>query len=329
VKTLLSLRGRLLTGAALWTVGLVVLASTALTHVMVIHPGAPSRVHRALEGYLPIVIACAFMLGGFIQVRRGLSAVDAIRRNLKLLHTGGARRLEGAYPFEVQPLVDDLNALLDQRDRAVGRAIAKAGDLAHGLKTPLAVIAHEADRAAAAGAGDVAESVHQQVDRMRRQVDYHLAHARAASGRQAGYRCALRESVEGLRRALDRLHADRQLTIDVLVDPTLLVHGRREDIDEMLGNVLDNACRFARSRVVVAAAESDGAAVVTIDDDGPGLEPSLGAAVLQRGVRADQSGPGSGLGLAIVRDLVELYDGTIALGESPLGGLRVELRLPT
>jgi signal transduction histidine kinase len=328
VRSLLSLRARLLIGAALWTVGLVVLASAALTHVMVIHPGAPTRVHRVLEGYLPIVIACAFMFSGFLQVRRGLSAVDAIRRNLKVLHTGGARRLEGAYPSEVQPLVDDLNALLDQRDRAVQRALGKAGDLAHGLKTPLAVIAHEADRAAAAGAGEVAESVHQQVDRMRRQVDYHLAHARAASGKTAGLRCALRESVDGIVRALTRLHADRQLTIDVRVDPTLLVHGRREDIDEMLGNVLDNACRFARTRVAVEAASFDTVAVVTIDDDGPGIDPALGAAVLQRGVRADESGPGSGLGLAIVRDLVELYAGTIALNASPLGGLRVELRLP-
>ena len=327
MKSLLSLRARLLTGAALWTVGLVVLASAALTHVMVIHPGAPSRVHRALEGYLPFVVACAFMLVGFLQVRRGLSAVDAIRRNLKVLHTGGARRLEGAYPSEVQPLVDDLNALLDQRDRAVERAIAKAGDLAHGLKTSLAVIAHEADRAAAAGAGDVAASVHPQVDRMKRQVDYHLAHARAASGRAAGQRCVVRESVDGLVRALTRLHADRQLTIDVRVDPTLLVQGRREDIDEILGNVLDNACRFARSRVAVAAAAIGQSVVVTIDDDGPGLDPTLRAAVLQRGVRADESGPGSGLGLAIVRNLVELYGGTVALSASPPGGLRVELRL--
>ena len=329
MRSLRSLRARLLTGAALWTAGLVLLASAALTHVMVIHPGAPTRVHRALDGYLPIVIACAFMFGGFLQVRRGLLGVDAIRRNLKVLHTGGARRLGGAYPSEVQPLVDDLNALLDQRDRAVARAIARAGDLAHGLKTPLAVIAHEADRAAAAGARDVAESVHQQVDRMRRQVDYQLAHARTASGRVAGLRCALRESVDGLVRALTRLHADRRLTIDVLVDPALVVHGRREDIDEMLGNVLDNACRFAGSRVAVAAASADTAAVVTIDDDGPGLDPALGAAVLQRGVRADESGHGSGLGLAIVRDLVELYAGAIALSASPLGGLRVELRLPT
>ena len=329
MKSHLSLRARLLVGAALWTVGLLVLSSVALTRVMTVHPGAPSRVHGALAGYLPIVVACAFMLGGFLQVRRGLSAVDAIRRDLGALHTGGAHRLEGAYPSEVQPLVDDLNALLDQRDRAVARAIARAGDLAHGLKTPLAVIAHEADRAAAAGARDVAESVHQQVDRMRQQVDYQLAHARAASGRASGLRCALRESVDGLVRALTRLHADRRLTIDVQVDPALIVHGRREDIDEMLGNLLDNACRFARSRVAVAAASVDTAAVVTIDDDGPGLDPALRAAVLQRGVRADESGHGSGLGLAIVRDLVELYAGTIALGVSPLGGLRVELRLPT
>lgn len=122
---------------------------------------------------------------------------------------------------------------------------------------------------------------------------------------------------------------DRELTIDVPVDPTLLVHGRREDIDEMLGNVLDNACRFARSRVAVAAVSLDTVAVVTVDDDGPGLDPALRAAVLQRGVRADESGPGSGLGLAIVRTLVELCGGTIALSASPLGGLRVELCLPT
>ena len=220
MTSLLSLRARLLIGAVLWTVGLLVLSSVALTRVMTVHPRAPIRVHRALEGYLPVVVACACMVIGFLQVRHGLSAVDALRRNLGALHTGEARRLEGAYPSEVQPLVDDLNTLLEQRDRAVERAIAKAGDLAHGLKTPLAVIAHEADRAAAAGAGEVAESVHQQVDRMRRQVDYHLAHARAASGRAAGQRCAVRESVEGLVRALARLHADRQLTIDVMVDPT-------------------------------------------------------------------------------------------------------------
>lgn len=327
--SLLSLRTRLLIGAGFWTVGLLGLASVALTRVMTVHPGAPVRVHSALEGYLPIVVACACMAVGFLQVRRGLSAVDALRRNLGALHTGDSRRLEGAYPSEVQPLVDDLNTLLEQRDRAVERAIAKAGDLAHGLKTPLAVIAHEADRAAAAGARDVAASVHQQVDRMKRQVDYHLAHARAASGRAAGQRCAVRESVDGLVRALTRLHADRQLTIDVLVDPTLLVQGRREDIDEILGNVLDNACRFARSRVAVAAAAIGQAVVVTIDDDGPGLDPTLRAAVLQRGVRADESGPGSGLGLSIVRNLVELYGGTIALSASPPGGLRVELRLPT
>jgi signal transduction histidine kinase len=328
VKSLLSLRARLLVGAGFWTVGLVGLASVALTRVMTVHPRAPSQVHSAFEGYLPIVVSCVCMAVGFLQVRRGLSAVDALRRNLGALHTGEARRLEGAYPSEVQPLVDDLNALLEQRDRAVERAIAKAGDLAHGLKTPLAVIAHEADRAAAAGAGDVAASVHQQVDRMKRQVDYHLAHARAASGQRSGQRCALRESVDGLVRALTRLHADRQLTIDVLVDPTLLVQGRREDIDEMLGNILDNACRFTRSRVAVTAAAIGQAVVVTIDDDGPGLDPTLRAAVLQRGVRADESGAGSGLGLAIVRNLMELYGGSIALSASPAGGLRVQLRLP-
>lgn len=328
MTSLLSLRARLLIGAGFWTVGLIGLASVGLTRVMTVHPSAPTYVHSALEGYLPIVIACVCLVVGFLQVRRGLSAVDALRRNLGALHTGEARRLEGAYPSEVQPLVDDLNTLLEQRDRAVKRAIAKAGDLAHGLKTPLAVIAHEADRAAAAGARDVATSVRQQVERMRRQVDSHLAHARAASGKSTGQRCAVRESVDGLARALARLHADRHLTIDVMVDPSLLVQGRREDIDEMLGNILDNACRFARARVAVASAAIGHMALVTIDDDGPGLDPALHAAVLQRGVRADESGPGSGLGLSIVRDLAELYGGSIAITTSPAGGLRVELRLP-
>jgi signal transduction histidine kinase len=164
---------------------------------------------------------------------------------------------------------------------------------------------------------------------MRRQVDYHLAHARAAaSGATPGARCAIRESVEGLSRTLRRLHADRGLAIEITVATEHEVRAQREDLDEMLGNLLDNACTWARSRVGVTSSENGTGVTIAVDDDGPGLDPSLRDAVLQRGVRADEVAPGSGLGLAIVRDLAELYGGSIALGASPLGGLRATLRLP-
>src|SRR6185436_19324593 len=142
----------------------------------------------------------------------------------------------GAYPSEVQPLVDDLNALLEHRERAVARAVSKAGDLAHGLKTPLAVLAQEAERTEAAGHHDLAAAMSEQVERMRRQIEYHLAHARAAaSGATAGARSVIAESAAGLSRTLLRLHADRGLTIAVETPAGHAVRCQREDLDEMLG----------------------------------------------------------------------------------------------
>jgi signal transduction histidine kinase len=164
---------------------------------------------------------------------------------------------------------------------------------------------------------------------MRRQVDYHLAQARAAaSGATPGARCAVADSAEPLARTLHRLHAERGVAIQVNVAPDHVFRGQREDLDEMLGNLLDNACKWARSRVTIASAACDNSVVITVDDDGPGLDGSMREAVLHRGVRADEAAPGSGLGLAIVRDLAELYGGSIALDASPLGGLRARLQLP-
>jgi signal transduction histidine kinase len=263
-------------------------------------------------------------------VRHGLSPFAELRQRLAAVHQGRDRRVEGRYPSEVQPLVDDLNALLEHRDQTVKRAIAKAGDLAHALKTPLAVLAHEADVADKAGQAELAAVMHQQVERMRRQMDYHLAHARAAaSGAAPGAHCSVLVSAEGLARTLLRLHAGRGLAIQVEVDPAHTVRSEREDLDEMLGNLLDNACKWGRLQIAIASAVSGSTVVITVDDDGPGLEPSMREAVLQRGVRADEASPGSGLGLAIVRDLVELYGGSIALSSSPAGGLRARLQLPT
>jgi signal transduction histidine kinase len=329
----MSLRGRLLFGSVLWTIGLVIVASAALIFVIESHHGERSVafvVHDVFRRPLVILIAVFAMVAGFLQVRRGVSPINNLRARLAALHQGRDRRIDGTYPTEVQPLVNDLNVLLDQRERAVRRAIAKAGDLAHGLKTPLAILAHEADRARAAGHLEVATAVAQQVERMRRQVDYHLAHARAAAaGATAGARCSIRESADGLARALHRLHAERGITVEVRVPSELTLRVQREDLDEMLGNLLDNACKWARAHVTIDASVVNAGIEITVDDDGAGIAEDMREAVLVRGVRADEVAPGSGLGLAIVRDLAEIYGGSISLAASPLGGLRARLRFPS
>ncbi|MBI4265257.1 MAG: sensor histidine kinase [Acidobacteria bacterium] len=329
--TRLSLRGRVVLGALFWTIGLLIIASAALITAIEHIPGVPLvlTVHDVFRRPLVLLFAVVSMAAGVVQVRRGLAPIHGLRSRLARVHDGRDGRVEGVFPSEVQPLVDDLNALLDHRERAVRRAVAKAGDLAHGLKTPLAVLAREAERAEAAGETELAAAIAQQVERMRRQIDYHLAQARAAaSGAAPGARCSVKESVDGLARTLQRLHADRTLSIDVRVSPSHTAQVQREDLDEMLGNLLDNACTWGRTRIVVEAVETERGIVITVDDDGPGVPAEMREAVLGRGVRADEKAAGSGLGLAIVRDLAELYQGSITLHDSPLGGLRVTLTLP-
>jgi signal transduction histidine kinase len=321
-----SLRSQVLLGAVLWTGGLAGVWATAVTF------------HRSAFQFFAVVHfhpnalmigAALFMAAGLAVVRSGLAPFAEMRRRLADVQRGAARQLSGDYPAEIVPLVQDLNALLAHHEAAVSRAVAKAGDLAHGLKTPLAVLSQEADRAAAAGQSDLAAAIVEQVERMRRQIEYHLAHARAAaSGATAGARSSVADSAAGLARTLLRLHADRGIGIEVSVPEDHAVRCQREDLDEMLGNLLDNGCKWAKARVTLTSSLSADAVAIVVDDDGPGLAPSLRDAVLQRGVRADEAAPGSGFGLAIVRELAELYGGSIVLGASPLGGLRATLRLP-
>jgi signal transduction histidine kinase len=320
-----SLRRRVMIGAVLWTIGLLTVVTIVFTFsararqsALIIHS------HTAIS----CLVAVASMVAGLALVRNVIAPFDRIRSRLADVRKGTERHLRGDYPSEVQPVVDDLNSLLDHRDETVRRALAKAGDLAHGLKTPLAVLAQEAERARADGHVELADTIAQQVERMRRQMDYHFAHARAAaSGATVGARCSVLESAEGLARTLRRLHADRGVAIDVRVASADSVRAGREDLDEMLGNLLDNACKWARSRVAIESCRKDSTITIVVDDDGRGLDPSMRETVLQRGVRADEAAPGSGFGLAIVRDLAELYGGSIALDDSPLGGLRASLRL--
>lgn len=276
-----------------------------------------------------LVVALFLMAFGLYRARQGLKPFRNLREDLVNVRKGQERRITGAYPSEVEPLIDDLNALLDDREKAVERAYSTAGDLAHGLKTPLALLAQEAERAGAAGHVELAESIAHQVERMTRQVNYHLARARAAASAPTGTtRCRVAECADALVRTLSKLHAGRAIDVGTTVAPDLHARVQRQDLDEILGNVLDNACKWAKSKVTLHASRSGDLIVFTVDDDGPGLAPDLRTVVLERGVRIDEAAPGSGLGLAIVRDLSELYGGSIELDESPLGGLRARISLP-
>lgn len=330
MKPVLSLRARVFLGALLWSMGLFLGSGLLLTHYMLFAPEAPGIFHGFFYHYMFPIFAATILclIVGLAQVRQGLASFNELRARLSGLREGRDARLGGAYPVEVEPLVSELNALLGDREQRVTRALTKAGDLAHGLKTPLTLLNQHAERARAAGHHDLAEAIKQQVDRMRRQVDYHLAHARAsASGGNPSARSHVLTSADGLARTMMTIHADRQVAIDVHVSHEHFARVQREDLDELLGNLVDNACKWARSRVEIRSSVDEGNVVVTVDDDGPGLAAALRETVLQRGVRADEAAPGSGLGLAIVADLVELYGGSIALSASPLGGLRATLRL--
>jgi signal transduction histidine kinase len=325
-----SLRWRVLLGAFLWTAGLFTVSGLVLTALMLRHERAPIVVHGFFRHTtVALVMAVLCLAAGLWQVRRGLSPVNQLRSKLAEVHAGRARRLDGSYPAEVQPLVDDLNGLLQHQEHTVQRAVSKAGDLAHGLKTPLAVLAQEGERLEVEGHADLGATISEQVERMRRQIDRHLAHARAAaSGATPGAHCNVRQSAEALARTLERLHASRAIDIRVETPQPHGVRVQREDLDEMLGNLLDNACKWAKSRVIVGSRTEGAEVLIEVDDDGPGIPAAQREPVLRRGVRADEAAPGSGLGLAIVRDLAELYGGSIRLEQSGAGGLRAKLRLP-
>ena len=319
-----SFRRRLMLGSVLWIVGL--LAITTAIGVTIIHhyPHLVGFVHNSAL----VVFATVCLLGGLSVVRHGLSPFAELRERLAAVHQGRDRRVEGRYPSEVQPLVDDLNALLEHRDHTVKRAIAKAGDLAHGLKTPLTIIAQEAKCLERAGQHGSAAAIAEQVERMRLQIDYQLTRARAsAAGITYGESIEVRPVAEKLVRTMTRLYAGKDLDIAIEIPDSSAVRCESEDLEEMLGNVLENACKWARSAVAITASCGSAEVVILIDDDGPGIDPAKREHVLERGVRADEAAPGSGLGLAIVADLVELYGGAIGLTASPLGGLRATLKL--
>lgn len=260
-----------------------------------------------------------------LQVRIGLLPLRRVSEALARIRDGKARRLDGHFPTEIEPLATELNSLIQHSEEVVGRARTHVSNLAHFLKTPLSVLAAEAD----AQPGPLADSVKRQVFSMRRQVDHYLSRARAAGSLDVlGNRTQVSAVMDDLARVIGRIHAPRGIVIDAESADQIYFRGERQDLEEMLGNLIDNGCKWARARVRVRCETGAGRLVLTVEDDGPGLSAEQRTQVGERGERLDETVPGSGLGLAIVRDISKLYGGFFLLDASPMGGVLARLELP-
>ena len=275
--------------------------------------------------FLGFVLALA--IGVYLQVRVGLAPLFRMRESVADVREGRSDRVEGQFPTEIQPLGDELNSLLDHSREVVERARTHVGNLAHALKTPIAVLINESR----SGQGELAELVGKQADIMSKQVDHHLRRARAAAHAKAvGARTPVEPLLDDLTRTLARIYGRKGVDIDWTCSSDLVFRGERNDLEEMVGNLLDNACKWAVSSVIVSVEENaaNHQFQLTIADDGPGMAAEAREEAQKRGVRLDESEPGSGLGLSIVTDLAKAYDGKLMLDESSIGGLAATLKLP-
>jgi signal transduction histidine kinase len=263
----------------------------------------------------------------FIQVRIGLQPLNRVSHALARIREGQAQRLEGRFPSEIAPLASELNSLIEHSAEVVGRARTHVSNLAHFLKTPLSVLANEAS----AHPGTLSDAVLRQVAVMRRQVDHYLSRARAAGAVNVlGNRTHVKPVIDDLARVLMHIHAGRGVGIEVDCPRELSFRGERQDLEEMVGNLIDNACKWAQARVLVTVRKVGGALLeIGVGDDGGGIDPDERTRVIERGERLDETVPGTGLGLAIVRDIAKLYGGSLTLGDSALGGLEARLILPS
>lgn len=270
------------------------------------------------------LLGLGLILLAALQTFYGLWPLRHIRRAIAAMRGGQHRRVIAPLPLEVQPMVDELNALLAHNEKQAEEARLHAGNLAHALKTPLTVLVNSAT----SDSSELAETVRREAATMQRQVDHHLARARAVGRRGAAQaRANVRDSVDSVSRAVALLHPDARL--DAAGDKSLVARVERQDLDELIGNLLENAAKYGGGSVFVTVQRDGGMAEILVEDDGPGISPVDRVRIFDRGVRLDSGKPGTGLGLAIVRDVAEIYGGSIALEESEdLGGLLVRLRLP-
>jgi signal transduction histidine kinase len=273
-----------------------------------------------------ILLGAGLVSAVVVQVRVGLLPLFRLRRELGAVRRGKAERLDGRYPEELEPLAVEVNALLAHNQEVVERQRTHVGNLAHALKTPLSVMLTEANQQPS----PLAEVVSRQADVMREQVDHHLRRARAAARSQtSGERTPVEPILDELAVTLERIFHDKGVEIDWRCPEDLCFQGERQDFMELAGNVMENAGKWCRGKVrAVAEASSPEQMTLTVDDDGPGLPPDRWIDALKRGQRMDEHTPGSGLGLSIVDELARAYGGSVTLGASLLGGLRVTLVLP-
>ncbi len=295
--------------------------------------GDAAEIDADLAEFTTMLILALALLGlglvvaTFFQVRFGLLPLRAIRHDLAAIRSGDAESLEGELPDEIKPLQQELNALIQSNRDVVERARTHVGNLAHALKTPLSVISNEAR----AHKGALADKVVEQAEIMRTQVTHHLDRARvAARSGVIGGVTEVAPVLDALKRALDRIYGERGIHLEVSTSPDLKFQGEKQDFEEMAGNLMDNACKWASGRVAVRAERMGRSPtlVVVVDDDGPGLTKSERERAVKRGQRLDESKPGSGLGLSIVADLAHVYKGQFELEPAPGGGLRARLTLP-
>lgn len=271
-----------------------------------------------------VLLGVGLIVMAGLQTIYGLRPLRAVRAEIARMRAGKSSRIDQPMPDEVTPMVEELNGLIAHNERQAEEARRHAGNLAHALKTPLTVIMN----AATAKADDLATTVVREAATMRRQVDHHLARARAVGRRgNAHSRCAVWPSLESVERAVSRLYPEVRFDLDG--PKTLDVHVERQDLDEMLGNLIENAAKYGGGSVFVTVGERGGFVEFLVEDDGMGIPEAARARIFDRGARLDTGKPGTGLGLAIVRDVAEIYEGSVALEESEdLGGLLARLRLP-
>ena len=271
------------------------------------------------------ILGLGLILMSALQATFGLWPLRKVRRQIAAVRAGRMSRVDTRLPVEIAPMVEELNDLLAHNERQAEEARTHAGNLAHALKTPLTVIMNEAS----ANSPELCRTVIREATTMRRQVDHHLARARAVGRRAAGQSVApVWPSLDSVERAVSRLYP--KVTVDVAGDRNARVHVERQDLDELLGNLIENAAKYGGGRVFVTVESGPQFVEILIEDDGAGIPEAQRGAIFERGARLDTEKPGTGLGLAIVRDVAQIYGGSVMLEESEdLGGLLVRLRLPS
>jgi len=288
---------------------------------------ADTRQFARLTWAALLILGFGLVAAVFLQVRIGLRPLYDLRNEIAAVRKGLSARIERAYPMEIQPLAEQVNRLLDHNQEVVERQRTHVGNLAHALKTPISVMLAEAGTAE----GQLQELVRRQTRVMQGQVDHHLRRARAAAraAHGLGERTDVSEVLDELAVMIEQVFRDKQVEIDWRAPDDLVFLGERQDLQEILGNLIENAAKFGKRRVRVTAGDSGlGQMVVVVEDDGAGLAVDQREGVMKRGARLDESAPGSGLGLSIVDDLTRAYGGRLTLGDSDMGGLKVVLELP-